>query len=330
MKIVKYILIVLTALLLIVSAVGLLFFPAKVEMGRSITVNASPGQAFGYLNSLKHFNEWSPWYEMDTTARYTCSGPESGPGSTISWESKNSNVGTGTMRIVQSEPDSLVGLDMDFGGNGKATARFLVQPVDSGTRVEWVFGFDAGANPLLRIMGAFMDKMVGSDYEKGLQRLKTVLENTPPLQVEIVTLPSVEYLSVRSTTELSNISATLGTSYAAIMQSMGKQKLNPSGAPFAIYHTAPPVFDVEAGIPVDRPGKEDGGVKAGKRMAGRACQVKFFGAYEKTAEAHAAIDRYIQQHGLKMAGSPLEVYVTDPGMQPDTSQWETDILYPIE
>ena len=36
-------------------------------------------------------------------------------------------------------------------------------------------------NPLLRIIGKFMDGMVGKDFEKGLARLKSNLEKCRPV-----------------------------------------------------------------------------------------------------------------------------------------------------
>lgn len=32
---------------------------------------------------------------------------------------------------------------------------------------------------------------------------------------------------------------------------------------------------------------------------------------------------------LEAAGAPWEVYVTDPGAEPDQSKWRTDIFFPL-
>lgn len=62
---------------------------------------------------------------------------------------------------------------------GVAQGIYTFSPEGSGTKVTWAFEFDTGFNPLLRILGKFMDGMVGKDFEKGLSKLKTILEAMP-------------------------------------------------------------------------------------------------------------------------------------------------------
>jgi AraC family transcriptional regulator len=38
----------------------------------------------------------------------------------------------------------------------------------------------------------------------------------------------------------------------------------------------------------------------------------------------------MKAQGLKGTGDPWEVYVTDPGDEPDPSKWQTELVYPIE
>ena len=75
---------------------------------------------------------------------------------------------------------------------GSAFATFTFAPEEAGTRVTWAFEFEVGMNPLLRIIGKFMDGMVGKDFEKGLARLKSNLEKMPAgpaLSVEVIDFP---------------------------------------------------------------------------------------------------------------------------------------------
>jgi AraC family transcriptional regulator len=43
-----------------------------------------------------------------------------------------------------------------------------------------------------------------------------------------------------------------------------------------------------------------------------------------------AIDAYLNKNKLNIAGAPWEVYVTDPGVEPDSSKWYTQVIYPIQ
>jgi effector-binding domain-containing protein/uncharacterized protein YndB with AHSA1/START domain len=330
MKIVRRLLLGIAILLLLISAVGLLFFPSHVEISRSVTLQATPHKVFNYLNAIRNFNKWTPWYEMDPVAEYVFEGPSSGKGATMKWKSDSANVGNGYMTITEAFPDSVIRQDLNFMENGIAKGEFYITPVDSGTVVKWKFSVEAGANPLMRILGAFMDKMIGNDFEKGLAKLKVQLERGSDWTVEQVEVPRMDYLSVRSATTTDSVSVVLGKSYAMIVAAMQKQGLKFAGAPFAIYHTAPPSLDLEAAIPVDRPGVITGEVKSGKLDSCKALKVRYFGPYDKIASAYSALQGFMTESGMKATGSPWESYVTDPASEKDTAKWETDVYYPVK
>ena len=53
------------------------------------------------------------------------------------------------------------------------------------------------------------------------------------------------------------------------------------------------------------------------------------GAYDSLPQTWSALTAWMSAHGLEPAGAPWEVYVTDPGAEPDTSKWRTDIFFPV-
>lgn len=330
MKIIKKLLLGLAILLLLISVIGLLFFSSHIEIRRSVVINAAPARVFGFVNDLRNYNEWSPWYEMDTTALYSYQGPFTGKGARINWESDDRNVGSGSMTYTDALPDSLIRIDLDFMKNGIAKSEYRISPSDSGSVFTWVFMVEAGANPLMRIIGSFMEKLIGADFEKGLSKLKKIIESAPAMKVERVKVEPLFYLSMRLKTDVTGISKVLGESYAKIMEVMRKQNLDLADAPFAIYHTPPPMFDLEVGIPVVNPGKDANGVTSGSFEPGEALMVRYFGPYEKSDAAHALIHAYVEANAITVTGSPWESYVTDPSTETDTAKWETDVYYPVK
>jgi effector-binding domain-containing protein len=44
---------------------------------------------------------------------------------------------------------------------------------------------------------------------------------------------------------------------------------------------------------------------------------------------HEDLARYVQYKKLQEEGPVMEVYITDPTQEPDTSKWITEIYYPI-
>ena len=334
MKIIVKILGVIAALVLIISAIGLIFFSSHIHVDRSVVINQDRASTFNFLNDLKNQAAWSPWQEKDPKAKYEFTSNTVGEGAEMKWTSEVKDVGNGSMTISTATPDSVIRMDLNFMENGVAKSSYVVVPDSNGTKVIWSLDVEAGANPLLRIMGKFMDGMVGKDFEKGLSKLKTVLESgvtSSSQKIEEVQVPEINYMALRGKVEVEAISNFLGQSYQTIGTAMQKQKLKMAGAPFAIYFTnSQTQWEMDAAVSVDKPGKDDGIVKSGKLAAGNAIVVHYFGNYNKVGVAHKAAHDYIQAHQKTINGAPWEVYVTDPGMEKDTAKWQTDVFYPIK
>lgn len=172
----KKILIVFSVLLIVISAIGLIFFDEHVHAERTIVVNVPRSEMYQILNTHKTFNEWSPWLEKDPSMKITYSGSDRGVGAKYSWSSPVKEVGVGSMEIVESVPDSVIRQRLTFEGRGSSETGFILRPEGNGTRVIWMLDMDAGANPIKRILGGFMDRMIGPDFEKGLTKLKAYSE----------------------------------------------------------------------------------------------------------------------------------------------------------
>lgn len=143
---------------------------------REIAISAPAPAIAGKIVDFHNWREWSPWEEVDPNLRRSYSGPDSGVGAVYEWEG-NRKAGTGRMEITHVDP-SEVTIDLRFLKPFKshATTRFSFRPQGGDTVVTWT---TTGPKTLMtRIMGIFtsMDKMMGPDFEKGLQRLKVSAE----------------------------------------------------------------------------------------------------------------------------------------------------------
>lgn len=52
------------------------------------------------------------------------------------------------------------------------------------------------------------------------------------------------------------------------------------------------------------------------------------GSYDGLADAHAAMEQFLDGEKLVKAGAAREVYLTDPGEVPDVAQWKTQVIWP--
>ncbi len=149
--------------------------PYTVE--RSITVDAPPDQIYAHIIDLRRWSAWSPWDELDPDASKEYSGAESGPGSTYAW-SGNRRVGQGSMEITSATEPNTVQIALEFLKPFKASNTTVLElwPEGDGTQVTWTM---SGEKTLVtRVIGLFksMDSMVGPDFERGLAKLKAVVE----------------------------------------------------------------------------------------------------------------------------------------------------------
>lgn len=171
MKFLKFIL-GLVVLLLVIG----LFLPSSTTFERTVTINAPQDLVYEYVNSMPRFNEWSPWHSIDPNTKYTFTGPESGVGHKMAWQSDHENVGSGSQEIVEAEPPNKVVTLLDFGAMGTASATFTLDTLGDGTKVVWSFYNEHGWSLPERYFGLMTEKFVGPMYENGLNKFKTVVE----------------------------------------------------------------------------------------------------------------------------------------------------------
>src|ERR1035437_626701 len=177
MKFIKIVLITLVFLVAIAATVGFLS-PSHVRVERSLAMKAPSEIVFSQINILKNWKKWSPWYQMDTAMKMEYNQIPAGAGAGYKWLSTNEKVGSGDMTITSSNQDS-ISTAMNFMEHGIARAKFLFSKKDSTTKVTWIMESDLGMNPIGRIFGLFMEKMLGPDFEQGLSNLKKISEAIP-------------------------------------------------------------------------------------------------------------------------------------------------------
>ncbi len=175
MRLIGRILIGLVVLIVIAAAAAYLL-PRNVVVEREIVIDAPPEDVFGHVNSLQAFSEWSPWGDRDPDMEVTYTGPETGVGNTMEWSSDDPRVGSGRQEIVEVVENERVRTTLAFDGMGTAEAWWNLEPEGGGTRVTWGLDSDMGNNPVGRWMGLTLDRFVGADYERGLERLRERVE----------------------------------------------------------------------------------------------------------------------------------------------------------
>lgn len=167
---------------LVVMLVGFAAFvatrPAHFKISRALTMHAPAPVIFSQLDDFHRWAAWSPWDKIDPTMKRSYGGPDRGTGATYSWVG-NDKVGAGTMTVTDERPSSRVVVDLDFDRPMKAhnVATFALLPHGEGnTLVTWSMEGDNGFAAKAFSVVVDMDKLVGADFERGLDALRSLSE----------------------------------------------------------------------------------------------------------------------------------------------------------
>lgn len=333
MKVLRRILFLIAAITIIIVSIGFLL-PGKVHVERSLIIEASKNNIFNQVNTLKNWENWSPWIHLDPIMQLSYSGPKSGVGATYTWQSMDKNVGDGKITIIASVPyDSLVIL-MDYDEKGKTTAKFLFVKEVQGTKVTWSLDSDLGMNPLSRWIGVLSDQMIGPDLEKGLFNIDDLMNESKTFdgfEIIDIELPARVLLSIRDTASPGTVIPKLTLMYKKISRFLKIRNLSPTGPPFAVFHDyTSSNLDIEAGMPVESNVTVPEGLKCRATDAQKSVMVRYFGTRKLINGAYTALQNYIKYNGLQVTGSPWEEYITNPSLEADSNKWQTNIYYPIK
>lgn len=152
-------------------AAALFALPGQARVERSALVPLAPDAVYSILSSSAGFDRINPFRDRDPNLAVTFTGPAAGVGASFAWEGKE---GSGTQTIIAAEPDTRIVMQLDLGPMGTPVQSFALALAPGGTQVTWALDADLGANPVRRVFGLFMDRMLGSTYEAGLANLSRV------------------------------------------------------------------------------------------------------------------------------------------------------------
>lgn len=329
MKVLKWLVILIVATAAGLVGVGF-FLPDHAHVERSIVIDRPPATVFTVLDGFRRFNDWSPWANLDPKTITTYEGPSIGVGAKMSWASEDPNVGSGSQEILEAESPSFIKVRLifaDFDSDNVATYRLA--PEGTGTKLTWAYDSDFRGDLMGRWFGRMLDSMLGPDYEKGLAKLKTIVELMPAvdiagLDVQVLDMKPIAIAAVSgtTTTDAADIREAMAEAFAKVNAALTANALKAAEAPLAITKKWSPqekVYEYVAGIPVDPPDAvlPDGDVRMAATPSGLTLRVKHVGPYAGLSATYDKLMAWERVAGFKDNGGPWEQYVTDPGSQPE-------------
>jgi hypothetical protein len=174
MSMLKKSLMVLIAILLALVIIGFML-PSHYKVERSIIINASQQDIFPHVANLKKWQNWGLWFKHHPNMTITYSGQVGRVGMKSLWVSSTRE--SGEIEIIGLEKNHRLVYSLNLSDTQmSSTGEIVLSKVEGGTKVVWMDYGDVGINPINRYFAFFMDYLIGSDFELGLDNLKLVAE----------------------------------------------------------------------------------------------------------------------------------------------------------
>jgi effector-binding domain-containing protein len=159
---------------------------------------------------------------------------------------------------------------------------------------------------------------------------------------EIETRAEQPYAAVRARVSMAELGG-LGTRFGEVYAWLGARGLAPAGPPLFRYNVIDMARELEVDVavpvaaPVDGNGDGDGHVVSGALPAGRYATLTHVGHPAELAGVTESLLDWAAAQGLTWDMSPaeggerwggrVEIYLTDPGEEPDLSKWVTQLAF---
>ncbi len=146
---------------------------------REATIAASPEHIYEQIVDFHNWPNWSPWENIDPAMTRTYSGAESGAGAVYRW-SGNRRAGQGRMAITEATAPTRVRVDLvlEKPFKSRSDTSLTIAATGAGSQVTWTMTGDKTL--MVKVMGLVksMDKLIGPDFDRGLARLKSFIEQS--------------------------------------------------------------------------------------------------------------------------------------------------------
>lgn len=333
MKNVFKVLAVVVLLLLATFLVLGLTQPKDVTIVRTTMIKAPHEAVFNQITRFRNWPNWSPWVEVEPTVNLTYEGVDGQPGSSYKWV--GDETGSGKMTNIAVTLTRMK-FELMFLKPWKGTADgFLeAEPQQTGAvKVTWSLTTHAGFP--MNAFNFMTEKMIGKDFERGLELLKAYAEQHPSVElglnsIEEKEFPAAHYATIRKTIPWNAMKDFSTQAFGTLAAAAGNRVI---GAPSTFYYVwndtaqtadMAPALAVSGADPV-----------AGKDIVmvhtpiSHVCCILYKGGYANLGKAHELLGQYINQKGRRL-NYILEEYIVGPANEQDSTKWITNVNYFVQ
>ncbi|MFW6174480.1 MAG: GyrI-like domain-containing protein [Chloroflexota bacterium] len=150
-------------------------------------------------------------------------------------------------------------------------------------------------------------------------------------ECELIEAEPQPALAMRRSARSTEVAQALSEALPAAWQHARDRGIQLAGPPFTRFlDMEEDRLELQAGFPTFEHPTGSGKVDAIVLPGGQILTALHYGPYEDLNYAYEAMLEWMEENGKEPAGTPWEVYVTDPGEEPDSSRWQTRVHWPVQ
>ncbi|MGB1448944.1 MAG: SRPBCC family protein [Flavobacteriaceae bacterium] len=306
----------------------------KMNITKSIHIDAAPEKIFPIINDLSNWNTWSPWVIAEPTATVNVAKD----GKYHDWD--GDIIGSGNLKIEEETKNKSVVMNLQFlkPWKSKAITTFQLKKTKKGTQVSWTM--ESSLPFFLFWMKKQMEVFVGMDYDRGLAMLKDLVETgktNSTLEFKgVQPFHATKYIGIKTSCAFSKIAENMGRDFGAMMPYLMQHHQDKmSGHALSIYHKVDVVKDTVtytaahpvSEVPADLPSE----YHQGELPEFSAYTIRHTGPYHHIGNAWSA--GMMHQRAKKFQPTrkivPMEVMYNSP-MNTAPEDLISEILFPVK
>ena len=160
-----------------------IFLPSERNLQETIETNRKMTIVYDTLNSLRRFKDWNPLVLRDPKVELKLSGPDSGVGARLDYNSTVSQIGSGSWELTESVPNEAITYKLENNQRGdNKTMKFELKPtgrLGRNVEIRELYHVDYGWSLLGRYAGLYVSRTVGDDMAMGMSRLANLFASVP-------------------------------------------------------------------------------------------------------------------------------------------------------
>ncbi len=141
-----------------------------------------------------------------------------------------------------------------------------------------------------------------------------------------------QIIAIRLQTRLADLGTEVPRAVGELFAHLDRAGAAPAGPPLALYNGEPGEdgqVDVDLCVPVSRPMSGAGRISGCELPGGLCAYTLHRGPYAAVGPGHAALQRWVQEHGHESAGGAREIYLVGPRQVRDEAELRTELQWPI-